>query len=101
MTYHRCQRMTVGKRCICLDILQIPAAVAQMVYLCISLKAALARQEIGAVALGFNIGRYGIDRVARHEVMQVQIIDAHIGIVGNSFGYKVALGVSRNAGATL
>ena len=83
--------MTVGERSIGLDVTQIPTAIAQMVYLCISLQSTLVRQKIGAVSLSFYIGRYGIDRVARHKVMQVQIANAHICIVGHSLCYQITL----------
>ena len=83
--------MTVGERSIGLDVTQIPTAIAQMVYLSIGLQLTLVRQKIGSVALGFYVGRYGIDRVARHKVMQVQIADTHICIVGHRLGYQVTL----------
>ena len=89
MTYNRGQRMSVIECCIGLDVTQIPTTVAQMVNLCISLQSTLVRKEIGAVSLGFYVSRYGIDRVARHKVMQVQIANAHICIVGHSLCYQI------------
>ena len=93
--------MSVSQRCIGSDILQIPTAVLQLVYLCLSRQATLVRQEVGTVALGFHVGSKGVDRVARHEVMQVQAIDADIGIVGHSLSQQVALGIKRYAGIAL
>ena len=91
--------MTVIECGIGLDVTQIPTTVTQVVNLSIGLQSTLVRQEIGAVALRFYVGRYGIDRVARHKVMQVQIADAHICIVGHSLGYQVALATEWYAGA--
>ena len=45
------------------------------------------------MALGIDVGREGIDRVFRQEVVDVQFVDAEFGIVGHQFGCQRALGI--------
>ena len=90
-----CQRMTVLDIGHHIHIVQIPMSVAQTLYLSISHQTGAGRQEVGTLPFHVDIGRNGIDGIARHEVVDVQIADVHLGIVTHQVGIKLSLQLQR------
>ena len=78
---HIQQGVTLVEVCRSVDMIQIPGAITQVVDAGVGLQGGARRQEVGALSLGVDISAKGIDRVARHEVMQVQVADADIGTI--------------------
>ena len=76
-------------------IVQIPMSVAQTLYLGICHQTSTRRQEIDPLPFHVNIGGNGIDGIARHEVVDVQIADIHFGIVAHQVGIKLSLQLHR------
>ena len=90
-----CQRMTVLDIGHHIHIVQIPMSVAQTLYLGICHQTGAGRQEVGALPFHVDIGRNGINGIARHEVVDVQIADVHLGIVTHQVGIKLSLQLQR------
>ena len=66
----------------------------------ISCQVTFARQEIGAIALGLDVGRYCVDGILGHETMQVYLAYLDVSIVRHIIGHHVALGVHRYVGTS-
>ena len=93
--------MSVSQGGFGIHLLQVPTAILQLVYLGTGSQFALVREEIGTISLGLHIGCDGIDRVAWHKMMQIQTVDAHIGIVAYASHQQITFSIGWNAGTTL
>ena len=80
VTYHRLCRYAV----------KIPLTVAQVAHLGIGRQTGVGRQEIRALALSRHVGGNRIDRIARHEVMNIQIAHIQLSIVSHRIGIERA-----------
>ena len=76
---------------LCRDVVQVPTAIAQMVYLDIGIQCGTGREEVGALSLGRDVGSNGIDGVAGHQVVDVQVVHLHVGIIAHGIGIEAAL----------
>ena len=70
---------------------EVPAAVAQMGDIGIGLQRGAWREDVGALTLGFHIGRNGIDGVVGHEMVDIEIGSVHRSIVSHEVGIDVTL----------
>ena len=50
-------------------------------------------EEVGAVALGLDVGRHRVDGVLGHEVMHVEAAHLDVGIIGHQFRGHLSLGI--------
>ena len=51
------------------------------------------------MSLGRDVGREGIDRILRQEMVNVQLVDAHLRIIGHHVGCQFASGIEGDEGA--
>ena len=91
VTEHINQGMSVTDSGLCCHVVQVPMTIAQMLDLCIGCQQGTWRQEVGTLSCYLHIGCHRIDGVARHEVMDIQLIDMQGGIVAHQVGVQLSL----------
>ena len=80
--------------CIGSQMVQIPMAVTQMMYLCLGLHGGSRREDVRSQSLGSDVGTDGIERVARHKVVQVQLVNLCCQVVTHHVSIDHTLGLS-------
>ena len=75
------------------QVIEVHIAVFQQSYVGIGIQTTLTREEVGAVSLGFDVGREGVDRVFRQEMVDVQLVDAGFRIVGHQCRCQSTFGI--------
>ena len=81
--------------------LQVKMTVLQLLDGGIGSEMTPAGEDIGAVALGLDVSADGIERILRHEVVQVQVAHLDVSIVGHEVCDHLSLGIEGNGGVAL
>ena len=89
------QRMTIMHVSLNSHIGEIPTAIAQLVHMGIGHQTGTGREEVGTLPFHIDIGRNGIDGVARHEVMDVQLVDIQLRLIAHGISIKLATQLHR------
>ena len=55
-------------------------------------------EHVRTIALGFDRGRDVVEGVLGHEVVQVQVVDADVGIITDVIHHQVSLSVHGDGG---
>ena len=82
---------------LCRHVVEVPVAVAQVFYVGVGMERGAGREDVGAHAFGRDIGSDGVERVARHEVVEVQTVDMGGDVVAHHVGIDATLGLHRTA----
>ena len=77
-------------------MVQMPTAVMQLFHLCVSLQCRPGREEVEALPLSCDISSDGIDGVVGHEVVNIQTIQADLGIIALGIGIESAVHLHRS-----
>ena len=89
------QRMTIMHVSLYSHLGEIPTAIAQLVHMGIGHQTGTGREEVGTLPFHIDIGRNGIDGVARHEVMDVQLVDIQLRLIAHGISIKLATQLHR------
>ena len=89
---------SVFEGCLCGQVVEVHVAVLQQSDVGVGCQTALAGEQIRAVTLGLDVGREGVDGVLRQEMVQVQLVDADVGIIGQPFWHHLSLGIQGDEG---
>ena len=89
------QRMTIMHVSLNSHIGEIPTAIAQLVHMGIGHQTGAGREKVGTLPFHIDIGRNGIDGVARHEVMDVQLVDIQLRLIAHGIGIELATQLHR------
>ena len=100
MTYDVEFSTTVRKRDGGHQVVQVPTAVLQSLDAGVGGQSAFGREDVGAIASGLDVGGQGADGVFGQEMMQVQLPDVDIGMVGHPVCLKGSIGIEGNSGVT-
>ena len=73
--------MSVLHLCQSGHVVKVPMSIAQVLNLGISSQCRTRRQEIGSLPFYVDVCRNGVYRVAGHEMVDVQVVDAQLGII--------------------
>ena len=65
-------------------LVEIPGAIAQLIYAGIDLQLGAWRQHIGAPAIQRGMGRDGVDGITGHEVMHIELLDVSLCLIGQA-----------------
>ena len=82
---------------LCRHVVEVPVAVAQVFYVGVGMERGAGREDVGAHAFGRDVGSDGVERVARHEVVEVQTVDMGGDVVAHHVGIDATLGLHRTA----
>ena len=81
------------------DAVQIPAVIAQVVNMDVGIHRSTGREEVGALSLGCDVSRHGIDGALGHQVADIQALHLHVGIVAHGIGIEASF--QRNGALVL
>ena len=80
---------------LCRHVVEVPMTIAQVFYAGVGKECGAGREDVGALALGCDVGGDGVERVARHEVVEIQTFDVGGDVVAHHVGIYAALGLHR------
>ena len=80
---------------LCRHVVEVPVTVTKMVDCGVGMERGVGREDVSAHAFGRDVGGDGVERVARHEVVEVQTVDVGGDVVAHHVGIYAPLGLHR------